>query len=82
MFDTIIKKTPTFVMANEKSWHNLSRYHKVGIFLNIPPNKWPFDSKYVMVGFYSAGESLIAHSNSEEKLINFMKELMERYNGV
>ena len=81
MFDTIIKKTPIFVMANEKSWHNLSRYHKVGIFLNIPPNKWDFDSKFVMVGFYSEGESLIAHGNSEAKLVEFMAKLMEAYNG-
>jgi len=81
MFDTIIKNKVTFVQANSKSYHNLGMYHKISIHLNVPPHKWDVDSKYVAIGFYANGESLIAHGNDELKVIEFIQGLIKTYNG-
>jgi hypothetical protein len=80
MFDTVIQIRKTFVQANERSFHNLSLYHKIGVYLNVPPHKWDVSSKFVAVGFYSNGETLIAHGDDEPKLCEFIKQLLIDYN--
>ena len=79
MFDTIIKPKKTFVAANQRNYFNLSKFHKLGIYLNIPPNKWDVDSKYVLIGFYAGGESLVGHGDNEESLIKFLNRLTKEY---
>ena len=81
MFDTIIKPKKTFVAANMRSYFNLGMFHKISIYLNVPPNKWDVDSKYVIVGFYANGESLIGHGDNEESLSKFLNRLINTYEG-
>jgi len=80
MFDTIVKHK-VFAKIDDTTYYNLGRYHKIGIYENLPPNKWDVSSKYVVVGFASKAQSLIAHSNSKPEAIKFLKNMVDEYHG-